>query len=138
MLYAYNASTLAALYNSNQNAARDQMGTGVKFITPTIADGHVFVGEAGRVAVFGLITPPTTAPAAPSGLAAAATGASAVQLNWVDNSDNEGGFKIERSTDNVNFTQIDIASANAVNYIDTTAAAQHHVLLPDSGHQHHR
>ena len=48
------------LYNSNQNVSRDQLGVGVKFITPTIADGDVFVGSANALTVFGLVTPPTT------------------------------------------------------------------------------
>ena len=48
MLHAYDATNLAhELYNSNQAAAsRDQFGTGNKYITPTIADGKVFVGTA--------------------------------------------------------------------------------------------
>lgn len=37
-------------------------------------------------------------PAAPSGLTAAAASATAVNLNWTDNSSNETGFKIERKT----------------------------------------
>ncbi|MDB5321008.1 MAG: pyrrolo-quinoline quinone [Phycisphaerales bacterium] len=122
VLHAYNAITLAELYNSNQSGTRDQMGTGVKFITPTIADGRVFVGADGAVNVYGLISPPTTAPAAPSSLSAAAASATSVRLTWVDNSDNEGGFKIERSPDNNSFTQIDIAGVNATSYLDTTAS----------------
>jgi len=35
---------------------------------------------------------------APSGLAASATGATAIQLNWTDNSSDEQGFRIERKT----------------------------------------
>ena len=97
VLHAYDATSLAELYNSNQNIARDQMGVGVKFIVPTVADGHVFVGSSGSLSVYGLVTPPTTAPAAPSNLTATAIGTSTVNLAWVDNSNNEAGFKIERS-----------------------------------------
>lgn len=121
ILHAYDATTLQELYNSSQNAARDQLGVGVKFITPTIADGEVFVGGTGYVAVFGLLTPPTSPPDAPSNLTAAALSATSVQLTWVNNATNQAGFKIERSTDGTNFTQIALAGASALNYVDTTA-----------------
>jgi hypothetical protein len=57
VLHAYDAANLASeLYNSNQAAGnRDQFGTGNKFITPTVADGKVFVGTTSSVAVFGLL-----------------------------------------------------------------------------------
>ncbi|MEO7207069.1 MAG: PQQ-binding-like beta-propeller repeat protein [Steroidobacteraceae bacterium] len=57
VLHAYDAANLAhELYNSNQAAAnRDQFGTGNKYITPTVADGKVFVGATNAVAVFGLL-----------------------------------------------------------------------------------
>jgi hypothetical protein len=56
VLHAYNATTLAELYNSNQAAsARDQFGSGNKFITPTIVNGKVFVGTPSGVAEFGLL-----------------------------------------------------------------------------------
>jgi hypothetical protein len=57
VLHAYDASSLAhELYNSSQaTGSRDQFGAGNKFITPTIADGKVFVGTTHSVAVFGLL-----------------------------------------------------------------------------------
>lgn len=56
VLHAYDASNLThELYNSNQSGNRDQFGTGNKFITPSIADGRVFVGSQNSVAVFGLL-----------------------------------------------------------------------------------
>ncbi len=55
VLYAYDARNLAReLYDSNQApGGRDQFGSGIKFATPTIANGRVFVGAAAGVAVFG-------------------------------------------------------------------------------------
>jgi hypothetical protein len=57
VLHAYDATNLAnELYNSNQAAnARDQFGAGNKFISPSVADGKVFVGTTASVAVFGLL-----------------------------------------------------------------------------------
>ena len=57
VLHAYDATNLAReLYNSNQAAGnRDQFGAGNKYITPTVADGKVFVGTTNAVAVFGLL-----------------------------------------------------------------------------------
>lgn len=57
VLHAYDASDLThELYNSSQaSGGRDQFGAGNKFITPTIADGKVFVGTQTGVAEFGLL-----------------------------------------------------------------------------------
>src|SRR5207248_9881305 len=87
---------------------------------PTIADGRVFVGTSSALAIFGVLVPPTVAPIAPSNLSATAISATKIKLTWTDNANNEGAFKIERSTDNVNFTQIALASANATTYTDST------------------
>jgi hypothetical protein len=60
VLHAYDAANLAhEIYNSNQAAGnRDQFGTGNKYITPTVADGKVFVGTTNSVAIFGLLSAP--------------------------------------------------------------------------------
>jgi len=57
VLHAYSAKNLAVeLYNSNQAArGRDQFGNGNKFITPTIANGKVYVGTMNGVGVLGLL-----------------------------------------------------------------------------------
>ena len=63
-------------------------------------------------------------PAAPSSLAASAPAYNQVNLTWVDNSSNETGFKVERSTDNLNFTQVGpTLGANATAYSDTSVSA---------------
>jgi hypothetical protein len=55
VLHAYNALTLAELYNSTQAGSRDTLTTAVKFTPATVANGRVFVGLKGQVAVFGLL-----------------------------------------------------------------------------------
>jgi hypothetical protein len=56
VLHAYNAVTLVHLYGSSQAAnGRDHFGNGNKFVTPTIANGKVYVGTTNGVGVFGLL-----------------------------------------------------------------------------------
>jgi hypothetical protein len=58
VLHAYDATNLTnELYNSNQasGGTRDACGAGNKFITPTIADGKVFLGTQNSVCVYGLL-----------------------------------------------------------------------------------
>jgi len=57
VLHAYDATNLGnELYNSNQAAnSRDQFGDGNKYITPTVANGKVYVGTTNGVGVFGLL-----------------------------------------------------------------------------------
>jgi hypothetical protein len=59
VLHAFDASNLGnEIYNSNLAPdGRDYPGPGNKFIVPTVANGKVFVGTAGSVAVFGLLNP---------------------------------------------------------------------------------
>jgi len=70
--------------------------------------------------------PPLTPPAAPTALSAVA-GKRKITLNWSDNSSNETGFKVERSTDGVTFTQIaTTTSATYTNGSLTTGATYHY------------
>jgi|SRR5579871_254178 len=74
VLHAYLANNLAVeLYTSLQNPSRDNFGGGNKFMTPTIVNGHVYVGTPNGVAAFGLLAP--AAPSKPS-LTAYASGRS--------------------------------------------------------------
>ncbi len=55
-------------------------------------------------------------------LAPAASFAAQLIVSWDDNSTNETGFKIERSTDGVTFVGIGTVGANVITFTDTTVA----------------
>jgi len=67
----------------------------------------------------GATTQATTVIAAPTNLTATAASKTKIKLAWTDNSNNEQGFKIERSTDGVNFSQIATVGANVKAYTNT-------------------
>lgn len=65
-----------------------------------------------------------TVPASPSGLTASAASSSQVNLTWVDASNNESNFKLERKTGaSGTYAQIATPPANTTSYSDTSVAA---------------
>lgn len=68
-------------------------------------------------------TTPPAIPAAPAGLTATAASSSTINLSWTDNSNNETGFDIERSTDNVNWAALLTVGSNSQSYGNTGLAA---------------
>src|ERR1019366_1600481 len=57
-----------------------------------------------------------TIPNAPTNLTATVISALQISLSWSDASTNEDGFKVERSLDGINFSQIAQVSAGVTNY----------------------
>ncbi|MCX6334965.1 MAG: fibronectin type III domain-containing protein [Bacteroidia bacterium] len=64
-----------------------------------------------------------TGPTAPSNLTATAASSTQINLSWTDNSNNETGFRIERSPDNSTWAEITTVSANVATYQNTGLAA---------------
>jgi phosphodiesterase/alkaline phosphatase D-like protein len=80
------------------------------------------VNASGSSASNVVTTKTATAPAA-SGITATAVSASEVDVSWIDNSINETGFKIFRSTDGITFTPVGIVGANVTSFADHTVHA---------------
>ena len=73
--------------------------------------------------VSGTSTPPT-APPAPSGLAIQSAAYNTVTIGWSDNATNEVGFKVERSSDGVDFSEIASLGADTRSFADATVTAR--------------
>lgn len=93
--------------------------------------GYAFTPPSQPVTVNGANLTATTfvasadaAPAAPSGLSATAGSASQINLAWVDNSNNETGYTIERKIGSGGtYAQIGAAAADAIAYSDTNISS---------------
>ncbi|MBB5339949.1 chitobiase/beta-hexosaminidase C-terminal domain-containing protein [Tunturiibacter gelidoferens] len=55
ILYAFDATNLATIFYESDKQARDNAGPTNKFVVPVITNGHVYVGAAHQVDVFGLL-----------------------------------------------------------------------------------
>ena len=66
---------------------------------------------------------PNPTPAAASNLVATLASTSSVNLSWTDNSLNETGFIVERSSDGVNFSLLTMTAANVSSFVDSAVTA---------------
>lgn len=64
--------------------------------------------------------PTSLPPAAPSCLSATGVAAGQINLAWVDNSDNETGFRIERKLQGGSFSQIAVVGTDSTSYADAS------------------
>ncbi|WP_037328819.1 fibronectin type III domain-containing protein, partial [Runella zeae] len=68
-------------------------------------------------------SPPVTVPKAATSLTATAVSSSQIDLKWTDNSDNETGFDLERSSDGSNFSGLTSLGAGVVTFQNTGLSA---------------
>ena len=106
------ASILASRFSDTTAAA------GTTYHYTVVAFNAVGDAPASNVASATTL-PASSTPAAPTNLTATATSPTRVVLNWTDNSNNESGFKIERSTNLVKWTQLGSVGANVTTFADT-------------------
>jgi Galactose oxidase-like, Early set domain/Fibronectin type III domain/Glyoxal oxidase N-terminus len=87
--------------------------------TPTSTDTPTPTPTASPTATPTPTPTPSPIPAAPTNLMATAVSRSQINLSWTDNSDNETGFKVERSKNGRGFSQIATLGANVTTYSST-------------------
>lgn len=90
----------------------------ISWRTPSTGTSFVTIPNSAFIEVG---TPGGSAPNAPSNLSANAVSFKQINLSWTDNSTNENGFEIWRSTSPAsNFAVVGSAGANAVTFSDST------------------
>ena len=123
-LYGYICGDLGSYYTTgNGSTSWAPGGSGpnywaysISFVTPTIGWKAGTSGSVLKTTNGG-----TQAPTAPTNLLASVVSGNQIFLSWFDNSNNEQGFKIERSIGMPTaFDLIGIVGAGVSNYIDTT------------------
>jgi FtsP/CotA-like multicopper oxidase with cupredoxin domain len=82
----------------------------------------VYPGGLGYLDYYDLGLPGGNPPAAPDGLVANAISTSQINLSWIDNSDNEVTFDIERSSDGSNFSLHHYVLTDVTSYQDSGLA----------------
>ena len=88
-----------------------------------VMDTNGASGSVGNFNWFEFTNTGSSTPAAPSNLATTAVSATQINLLWGNNATNQTGFKIERSTDGVNFSLDTTVGASVTNYSDTGLTA---------------
>jgi hypothetical protein len=102
-LFAYNAEDVSqVLYHSNETSRRDLAGNAVKFVSPTVTNGHVYLGTQGQLDVYGLFAddgkPPNGIPSKLTVMPEPDHADTQLILSWTNNATNATGVRIERAT----------------------------------------
>jgi rhamnogalacturonan endolyase len=121
VVFTTTSTTTNRLYTLPHNPAYRNCLTLKGYYQANLPDYFLGVGMSNPPTPNIIYTPLSSlpsAPSAPTGLSATAVSAPQIDLAWTDNSTNEEGFQIERSTNGVNFGQIWLMGANTTNYSD--------------------
>jgi hypothetical protein len=115
-IMSYNCSGEPRIpYFSNPNVLYNGAPTGLVGFNNTARSMNA---TASTVASFRSV-PSTTVPNAPSNLLAAAASASAINLTWADNANDETGYYVQRSLDGVNWNLVATLGSNAAGFSDS-------------------
>jgi autotransporter-associated beta strand protein len=116
-----NFTQIGATANNRTNYSDTSLSPGTTYYYQVVAnnaDGNAPDSNTAHAS-----TQAAQPPAAPSGLTAAGVATNQVNLTWIDNSGNEDGFNLERSTNGGNYGSVAMVAAGVTNYSDTGLAA---------------
>ncbi|MBI4835365.1 MAG: PQQ-binding-like beta-propeller repeat protein, partial [Planctomycetes bacterium] len=113
---------ISGTLNANVTSFSDTVGLLANTPYYYVIRAYNLQGETGNSTEVSATTypAPATTPTPPSGLSGYAPSSSQIKLTWVDNSDNEDGFKIERA-DNIAgpYTAVGYISTGTNKYLDS-------------------
>ena len=113
--------TFAPLLTTQSSPYTDTSVTpGITYFYRVIAQGNGFESQPSAV-VSATLT--ESAPAAPTSLIASASRGQ-ISLHWRDNSSNESGFVVERSTDGFTFADVKTLPFNTISAVDTSIVSK--------------
>jgi autotransporter-associated beta strand protein len=114
-------SQIGATANNFTNFADTSLPTGTTYYYQLVAnnaDGNSPNSNTAQAS-----TQAAQPPATPSGLTATGVATNQINLTWIDNSTNEDGFNLERSTNGGNYSSLALLAAGTTNYFDTNLPA---------------
>ena len=129
MSYSCSGASRVAWF-SNPNVAYNGYATGIAYETDAASaadNARSMMNTASTVAAFrtaGTTVAPVTSPVAPSSLTATAASSTSVTVRWTDNSSNESGFRLERSSNGVDYSEIAALASGTTSYSNTGLAAK--------------
>jgi large repetitive protein len=118
-----NGGAFTQIGTVNRSAAQGAASGGVLSTQPTVAAGNTYVfrviarNASGSSAPADVTIVVAVAPAA--NLSVAAVSATSARLSWTDGGPLETGYRVESSTDGVNWTVLSTTAANATGYTAT-------------------
>lgn len=127
MSYSCSGASRVAWF-SNPRVNYNGYATGIDYDsdpTNSADNARSMMNTAATVAAFrGASTTPTapSEPAAPSSLSATATSSSSITVKWADNSSDESGFRLESSTNGVDFKEIATLGSGTISFTSSGLA----------------
>ena len=112
---------------SNPNVNYNGYPTGISYeldAANSAENARSLNNTAATVAAFRGSAPTNTAPTAPSGLAVKSSAYNSISLGWTDNATNETGFKLQRSTNGVDYVEIATLGADTRSYTDGSVSSK--------------